>query len=580
MQAPHQAIAPTKAATEEFYALVEIDLKRARGLPKMDLNGEADPFCVVKLGDRACYKSKIVYKTRNPVWSETCGILIPESEKGYPFTIDVWDWDKVSTNDFIGTVTLDLQSYYQSKSVAGFFPIELHKKKKNKTKTKARGEIELSIRVLFKEEVERQFWQGIFDFFDIDKSGRLTSVELEGLLEGIESAMTTEDVEALFEKLDTDKNDSITFDELFAFITDPANKDEPLLAKLLPTDKYIFWRAAANGSDKKSIGTAVLSNWHSHLTWGGERRKKKAAKIMVHDRESGQLVEEKIPGYIKVAMRLMYSTGSGRMAVDSKKIRGLLHKMTVNQGKKFDSTSSVKDIEPFIEFHNLNRGEMLESEFSTFNEFFYRKLKADARPIASPQDPKVAVSPADCRLNVFPTIAQAKELWIKGHHFTLESLLQDSDLAAKYENGSLVIARLAPQDYHRFHIPVNGTWAKQPPVPIDGTYYTVNPVAVNESIDVYSNNKRIVTTIDSPEFGQVVFVAIGATMVGSICLTATPGQQVQKGDEAGYFAFGGSTVLLIFPPDSITFDHDLVVNSSKPIETLVKMGNSIGVAKQ
>jgi len=210
--------------------------------------------------------------------------------------------------------------------------------------------------------------------------------------------------------------------------------------------------------------------------------------------------------------------------------------------------------------------------------FFYRKLKVGARIITSPDDPSIFVSPADCRLHTFETIDSAKQIWIKGKNFSLRTLLQDDDLANKFEGGSLVIARLAPQDYHRFHFPVTGTVSE--PKHIDGTYYTVNPVAVNQIIDVYGENKRAVATVETKEFGSVCFVAIGATMVGSICLTASPGTLYQKGDEYGYFAFGGSTCLILFEKGRVVFDEDLVVNSEKPLETLVKMGTSIGRATQ
>lgn len=108
--------------------------------------------------------------------------------------------------------------------------------------------------------------------------------------------------------------------------------------------------------------------------------------------------------------------------------------------------------------------------------------------------------------------------------------------------------------------------------------FQVNPVAVNTTVDVYTENKRVVCPIDSAEFGLVTFVAIGATMVGSICFTTQPGQTLKKGDEHGYFAFGGSTVLVLFPRGSIEFDNDLLANSAKPIETLVKVGTSLGRA--
>jgi len=162
-------------------------------------------------------------------------------------------------------------------------------------------------------------------------------------------------------------------------------------------------------------------------------------------------------------------------------------------------------------------------------------------------------------------------------HFTLPNLFNDPSIASKFTLGSLVIARLAPQDYHRFHIPIDCTIG--PSVSHDGALYTVNPIAINQNVDVYTENKRVCTLLDSPVFGTVAYVSVGATMVGSIHITSTQGQHAHKGDEHGYFAFGGSTILLLFEPDKIIFDQDLLVNSSKPIETLIKMGSRIGIAQ-
>jgi len=229
-------------------------------------------------------------------------------------------------------------------------------------------------------------------------------------------------------------------------------------------------------------------------------------------------------------------------------------------------------------FTKLNKDEILAplDSFTNFNEFFYRKLKLSARPIFSPSDPKTAVSPADSRLNVFETIEAATKIWIKGKNFTLQNLLKDETLAKEYSGGSLVIARLAPQDYHRFHSPIDGVLGKFVPYP--GTYYTVNPIAIREAIDVYTENKRQRVIIKSPQFGDVLYITVGATMVGSINFTVKEGQTVKKGDEIGYFAFGGSTILVLFKPGTIKFDSDLLVNSSKPIETLVKFGTSLGTS--
>jgi len=275
-------------------------------------------------------------------------------------------------------------------------------------------------------------------------------------------------------------------------------------------------------------------------------------------------------------LRLMYSTGGGKFAVDHMQIKKVLRHLTEKQGKKYTNPGSVKEIDPFLKFHELNTDEILDplDSFKNFNEFFYRKLKGIARPIASPNDPKVAVSPADCRLNVFPTVDEATKLWVKGRNFTVKTLIQDDNLEKAFTGGSMVIARLAPQDYHRFHSPVGGVLGNMKA--FEGAYYTVNPIAINETVDVYTENKRVRTVINSPEFGDVIYIAVGATMVGSIVFTAKEGDKLKKGDEVGYFAFGGSTVLLFFKKGAIEYDEDLVVNSSKPIETLVKMGAALG----
>jgi len=132
-------------------------------------------------------------------------------------------------------------------------------------------------------------------------------------------------------------------------------------------------------------------------------------------------------------------------------------------------------------------------EFKNFNEFFYRKLKPDARPCTAPDNPHVVVSPADCRSVVFNKIEKATEIWIKGKDFTMQQLLCPAypDEAAKYENGALGIFRLAPQDYHRFHIPVDGILGE--PKLIEGQYYTVNPMAIRSA---YRHLREVLLMVD------------------------------------------------------------------------------------
>ena len=123
---------------------------------------------------------------------------------------------------------------------------------------------------------------------------------------------------------------------------------------------------------------------------------------------------------------------------------------------------------------------MLSCYVETFNQFFYRKLKEDARPVTNPHDPGTIVSGADCRMMAFESVSEATKLWIKGRDFTVARLLGDAykDQAHKYNGGALAIFRLAPQDYHRFHSPVDGVIG--PMTYIAGEYYTVN-VSLHES---------------------------------------------------------------------------------------------------
>lgn len=251
--------------------------------------------------------------------------------------------------------------------------------------------------------------------------------------------------------------------------------------------------------------------------------------------------------------------------------RKLLKSLSLKQGRKYDDPASASQIPGFINFHQLNMAEVLlrTEEFKTFNQFFYRKLKTDARPCSAPDNPHIIVSPADCRSVVFNRMEDAQRIWVKGREFSMERLLGDAypQDAKRYKNGALGIFRLAPQDYHRFHIPVDGVMGE--PKLIDGEYYTVNPMAIRSALDVYGDNIRVVVPIDSECHGRVMVICVGAMMVGSTVITREKGEKVRRAEELGYFKFGGSTILVLLEPGVIKFDQDLVDNSHGALETLV-----------
>ena len=210
-------------------------------------------------------------------------------------------------------------------------------------------------------------------------------------------------------------------------------------------------------------------------------------------------------------------------------------------------------------------------QFKNFNQFFYRELKPNARPCSAPNNSRIIVSPSDCRSVVFNRMDEATKIWVKGREFTIERLLGNTYPAdvKRYVNGSMGIFRLAPQDYHRFHIPVDGIMDK--PKLIEGEYYTVNPMAIRSSLDVYGENVRVVVPIDSVAHGRVMVICVGAMMVGSTVITRKPGDRVKRAEELGYFKFGGSTLLLLFEQGAMRFDDDLIENSRGALETLVSV---------
>ncbi|KAK8241866.1 phosphatidylserine decarboxylase proenzyme [Phyllosticta capitalensis] len=321
--------------------------------------------------------------------------------------------------------------------------------------------------------------------------------------------------------------------------------------------------------------------WYSKVitkvSYGGYKLGANSANILVQDRITGQINEERMSVYVRLGIRLLYK-GLKRGEMEGKKARKLLKSLSIKQGKKYDDPASVAEIPGFIAFHQLDMSEVLLpiEEFKTFNEFFYRALKPEARPCSAPDDPQIITSPADCRSVVFNQLKRAQEVWVKGRGFTVERLLSKAypEDVSRFEGGALGIFRLAPQDYHRFHIPVDGIMGE--PKTIEGEYYTVNPMAIRSALDVYGENVRICVPIDSVCHGRVMVICVGAMMVGSTVITREPGEKVSRAEELGYFKFGGSTILLLFEPGVMEWDDDLVENSNGALETLIRVGMSVG----
>ncbi|WP_083805735.1 archaetidylserine decarboxylase [Roseobacter sp. SK209-2-6] len=290
--------------------------------------------------------------------------------------------------------------------------------------------------------------------------------------------------------------------------------------------------------------------------------------ITVVDRETGKTFEEVVLG--EKWIRWAYQNAS------AKPVEKLLFRssfISCLMGAWFDSGLSKGKIRTVVEELSIDMDEALDpiGSFNSFNNFFIRRLKPEARPFST--DPAEVVSPADGRVLVFPVLNEDVFVPVKGHPMSVRSMLPG--IAERFVGGALAIVRLCPADYHRYHFPAAGRISQAQD--LAGDLHSVNPIALGAGPDVFGENKRSWTLIENERLGSYCFVEVGAFGVGSIVNTRTSGE-VQKMDEKGYFKFGGSTVVVVFEPGKIAFSDDLIRNSAMGRETLVKVGQPLATS--
>ncbi len=289
------------------------------------------------------------------------------------------------------------------------------------------------------------------------------------------------------------------------------------------------------------------------------------SNIVYINRQTGKQEEEII--YYEGALRFLYESFLGKLFCNLiarlsffSKLGGMWERLPRTRTK----------ILPFIEKYQIDPSTFQKkiTEFASFDDFFTRHLKNEARPIAAGP-----IIPADGRYLVYQNIESCDGFVVKGKKFPLERLLGSKELCHTYKEGSMVIARLAPCDYHRFHFPADCIPLE--PRLINGPLFSVNPIAIKQNVELLAENKRVLTVLETKDYGNILFIEIGATNVGSIHQTYIPNKPYKKGDEKGYFSFGGSSLILLFEKDKIQFADDLISNSAKHIETLCQFGQSL-----
>ena len=239
---------------------------------------------------------------------------------------------------------------------------------------------------------------------------------------------------------------------------------------------------------------------------------------------------------------------------------------------RFLSTGASKVfIRPFIKNNHIDMSQFLPEEYDSYNDFFSRRIRPEARPID--MDPRHLISPADSKLTALP-ITETGRFTLKHTQYTVGSLLKDPALAAEYVGGWCLIFRLTVDDYHRYCYAFVGEKGEN--IRLPGRLHTVNPIA-NDFFPIYKENSREYTVLHTREFGDVIAMEVGALLVGKIVNHHGPAS-VRRGQEKGYFQFGGSTVVLLLKKDTAFLDEDILENSRNGIVTVGKFGEKIGIA--
>ncbi len=227
---------------------------------------------------------------------------------------------------------------------------------------------------------------------------------------------------------------------------------------------------------------------------------------------------------------------------------------------------STKYIKNFIKDNNIDMSEYEDVDYISFNDFFSRKIKDGKRKFT--KDSTDFCSPSDSKLLVYKI--EDQEFTIKNKKYTLERILRDENLAKEYKNGYFLVFRLSVDDYHRYSYIDNGTLISKKN--IKGVFNTVAPIAFDKH-KVYEENHRVYEVLDTENFGKIVQMEVGALMVGRIVNHEK--RNFTRGEEKGYFLFGGSTIVILVKENIIKIDKDILDNSKENIETRVKLGERI-----
>lgn len=238
-------------------------------------------------------------------------------------------------------------------------------------------------------------------------------------------------------------------------------------------------------------------------------------------------------------------------------------------GALLNSRLSRLAIPGFIRSNNIDMSQFENRKFVSYNDFFTRKIKPEARPLCP--DLNALVSPCDSLLSAYPLSDDAR-FRIKGTEYTLRQLIRDESIAKTYCGGTLLLFRLTVSDYHRYCYAASGYKSADTLIP--GVFHTVNPLAA-AVCPLYKENTRVCSVLISEEFGEILMMEVGALMVGKIANDKKDAGFVERGQEKGRFEFGGSTIILCLRKNTAAIDPLFFENTENEVETPVRYGQKI-----
>ena len=262
----------------------------------------------------------------------------------------------------------------------------------------------------------------------------------------------------------------------------------------------------------------------------------------------------------------MYGTRAGRLLVKLM-IRPGVSRAT---GWLLDRRVSALAVGPFIRKNHICMDDFEQRRFRSFNDFFTRRVLPGKRPVDDMPDHLIA--PCDSKLTVYEILPDSR-FRVKGTEYTLEGLLHSKELAETFLGGTLLLFRLTVGDYHRYAYIDSGFVSGSTRIP--GVFHTVNPAAASRCL-IYRENTREYSLLESRQFGTVLQMEVGAAMVGRI-VNAPGSRSVRRGEEKGRFEFGGSTVIVLLQKGRAILDADLLRNTAQDAETVVRLGERIGI---